>query len=158
MSGGARADRIADQVRELVSELLTFEVRDPGVGLVTVTHVKVAGDLQLATVYYTLVGDERERRDTSRALARATAFLRRRVAESLNLRRAPELRFHYDEHVERQQRVETLLEEIARERAAREQAGDPDAGGAAHGDATGPAQGAARPDEPTPKPSGGVTS
>jgi ribosome-binding factor A len=69
MSGGARADRIADQVRELVSELLTFEVRDPGVGLVTVTHVKVAGDLQLATVYYTLVGDERERRDTSRAAA-----------------------------------------------------------------------------------------
>jgi|SRR5690606_21884688 len=141
-------------VRELVSELLTFEVRDPGVGLVTVTHVKVAGDLQLATVYYTLVGDARERQDTSRALARATAFLRRRVAESLNLRRAPELRFHYDEHVERQQRVETLLAEIARERVAREQAADehPEAAG---DDAAAPS---VDPDAPKSGPSGGVTS
>lgn len=127
---GSRTERVADQVRELVSQLLSFEVRDPGVGLVTVTHVKVAGDLQLATVYYTLMGDDaRERKDTARALERATPFLRGRVAEMLNLRRAPELRFHYDEHLERQQRVESLLQEIATERAAREPAGPDDAAG-----------------------------
>jgi len=150
MTGGSRAERVADQVRDLVSQLLAFEVRDPGVGLVTVTHVKVAGDLQLATVYYTLMGDDaRERKDTARALDRATPFLRRRVAEDLNLRRAPELRFHYDEHLERQQRVETLLQEIAAERAAREAseapadapAGEarPDGAGEAPGDGTSPA-------------------
>lgn len=127
---GSRTERVADQVRELVSQLLSFEVRDPGVGLVTVTHVKVAGDLQLATVYYTLMGDDaRERKDTARALERATPFLRGRVAEMLNLRRAPELRFHYDEHLERQQRVESLLQEIATERAAREPAGQDGAAG-----------------------------
>jgi ribosome-binding factor A len=117
---GSRVERVADQVKELVSQLLSFEVRDPGVGLVTVTHVKVTGDLQLAQVYYTIIGDARERKETAKALERATAFVRRRVAEDLNLRRAPELRFHYDEHVERQERVEVLLQQIAAERAARE--------------------------------------
>jgi len=115
---GSRVERVADQVKELVSQLLSFEVRDPGVGLVTVTHVKVTGDLQLAQVYYTIIGDARERRETAKALERATAFVRRRVAEDLNLRRAPELRFHYDDHVERQERVETLLQQIAAEREA----------------------------------------
>jgi ribosome-binding factor A len=119
---GARADRIADQVRDLVSQILTFETKDPGIGLVTVTFVKVTPDLQLAQVYYTLVGDDADRRATAKALERATAFVRRRVAEDLNLRRAPEVRFHYDEHIERQARVETLLQEIAAEREAREQA------------------------------------
>jgi ribosome-binding factor A len=117
---GSRADRVADQVKELVSQLLAFEVRDPGVGLVTVTHVKVTGDLQLAQVYYTIIGDARERKETAKALERATPFVRRRVAEDLNLRRAPEIRFHYDEHVERQERVEVLLQQIAAEREARE--------------------------------------
>lgn len=117
---GSRAERVADQVRELVSQLLAFEVRDPGVGLVTVTHVKVTGDLSLAQVYYTLIGDDpKERRETAKALERATPYLRRRVAEAVNLRRATDLRFHYDEHVERQARVETLLQEIAAEREAR---------------------------------------
>lgn len=115
---GSRVERVADQVKELVSQLLSFEVRDPGVGLVTVTHVKVTGDLQLAQVYYTIIGDARERKETAKALERATAFVRRRVAEDLNLRRAPELRFHYDDHVERQERVETLLQQIAAEREA----------------------------------------
>jgi ribosome-binding factor A len=118
---GSRSERVSDQIRELVSQVLAFETRDPGIGLLTVTHVKVAGDLQLATIYYTLPGDDAaERRRTAKALERATPFVRGRVAEDLNLRRAPELRFHYDEHVERRQRVDSLLDEIAAEREARE--------------------------------------
>ncbi len=124
---GSRAERVADQVRELVSQLLAFDVRDPGVGLVTVTHVKVTGDLSLAQVYYTLIGDDpKERKETAKALERATPYLRRRVAEELNLRRATDLRFHYDEHIERQQRVETLLQQIAAEREGREAGATPD--------------------------------
>jgi ribosome-binding factor A len=116
---GSRTERVADQVKELVSQLLSFDVKDPGVGLVTVTHVKVTGDLSLATVYYTLMDDgPRERRETAKALERASPYLRRRVAEDLNLRRATDLRFHYDEHLERQQRVEALLQQIEAERLA----------------------------------------
>jgi ribosome-binding factor A len=116
---GSRSERIADQIRELVSQVLTFETRDPGIGLLTITHVKITADLQLAQIYYTMTGDAAERRATARALERATPYVRRRVAEDLNLRRAPEVRFHFDEHVERQERVELLLKEIAAEREAR---------------------------------------
>ena len=117
---GSRAERIADHIKDQVSQLLSFEVKDPAVGLLTVTHVKMASDMGLAHVYYTIVGDEVERRKTERALERATPFVRRRLAEDMNMRRAPDVRFHYDENVERQERVATLLQEIATERAARE--------------------------------------
>lgn len=117
---GSRAERIADQIKDQVSQLLTFEVKDPAIGLITVTHVAMTRDMGLAHVYYTIVGDETERRRTAKALERATAFVRRRLAEDLNLRRAPEVRFHYDENIERQARVESLLREIAAEREARE--------------------------------------
>ena len=119
---GSRAERIADQIKDQVSQLLAFEVKDPAVGLLTVTHVKLTSDMGLAHVYYTLVGDDVERRKTARALDRATAFVRRRLAEGMNMRRTPEVKFHYDENVERQERVETLLREIAAERDAREKA------------------------------------
>jgi ribosome-binding factor A len=117
---GSRAERIADHIKDQVSQLLSFEVKDPAVGLLTVTHVKMASDMGLAHVYYTLVGDEMERRKTERALERATPFVRRRLAEDMNMRRAPDVRFHYDENVDRQERVATLLQEIATERAERE--------------------------------------
>ena len=117
---GSRAERIADHIKDQVSQLLSFEVKDPAVGLLTVTHVKMASDMGLAHVYYTLVGDEVERRKTERALERATPFVRRRLAEDMNMRRTPDVRFHYDENVERQERVATLLQEIATERAERE--------------------------------------
>lgn len=117
---GSRAERIADHIKDAVSQLLSFEVKDPAVGLLTVTHVKMTSDMGLAHVYYTLIGDEVERRKTARALDRATPFVRRRLAEDLNMRRAPEVRFHYDENLERQERVESLLREIAAERTERE--------------------------------------
>ncbi len=119
-SSGSRAERIADQIKDQVSQLLAFEVKDPAIGLLTVTHVKMTSDMGLASVYYTLVGDEVERRRTARALERATPFVRRRLAEDMNMRRTPEVRFHYDENVERTERVETLLRQIASERAERE--------------------------------------
>lgn len=103
-----------------MAQLLSFEVKDPRIGLLTVTHVKLTSDMGLAHVYYTIVGDDAERARTARALERASAFVRRRVAEDMNLRRTPEIRFHYDENIERQERVEMLLRDIAAERAARE--------------------------------------
>ncbi|BCS34529.1 ribosome-binding factor A [Luteitalea sp. TBR-22] len=117
---GSRAERIADHIKDEVSQLLSFEVKDPAIGLLTVTHVKMTSDMGLAHVYYTLVGDEVERRKTAKALERATPFVRRRLAETMNMRRAPEVKFHYDENLERQERVETLLRQIASERAERE--------------------------------------
>ena len=108
----SRPERVGEEIREELTAILAREVRDPGLGLVTLTHVRMSGDLQSARVYYTVMGDEKSRRETARALERATPFLRRHVAARVRLRRVPELHFTFDESVSRGQRIEQLLEEI----------------------------------------------
>ena len=113
----SRPTRVADQIRVEISDLLAREVHDPGIGFLTVTHVKVTPDLQQARVYYTTLGDEKGRRETERALQRATAFLRRQLGSRLRLRRVPELQFFFDESIERQDRIERILQDLQNERA-----------------------------------------
>jgi ribosome-binding factor A len=124
----SREIRLAEQIRQEVGDILAREVRDPGIGFVTLTRVKVAPDLQQARVYYTTLGDPVERKQTARALDRALPFIRRALAARLNLRRVPELAFQFDESVTHQARVEELLEQIKRDDADR--AAEPAAGGA----------------------------
>ena len=113
MPQGTRPGRVADQLRAEVTELLAREVQDPGIGFLTITHVKVTPDLQVARLYYTTLGDERARRETDRALHRVTPFLRRHLGRRLRLKRVPELEFFFDEAVERGDRVERILQEIS---------------------------------------------
>lgn len=107
---------MADQLRAEITQLLAREVHDPGIGFLTVTHVKVTPDLQVARVYYTTLGDVKARRDSQRALQRASPFLRRHIARRLRLKRVPELEFFFDEAVERGDRVEQILQEISAQR------------------------------------------
>lgn len=109
---GSRPARIGEEIRQELADLLAREVHDPGIGFVTVTHVKVSADLQVARAYYTTLGDETARKNTAKALERAKPFLRRRIAGRLGLRRAPELAFQFDESIAREERIETLLQEI----------------------------------------------
>jgi ribosome-binding factor A len=121
-----RPDRVGDQIRERLSELLTRgAVHDPGIGFITLTRVKVSPDLQVARVYYTTLGDPNERRETARALERATPFLRRQVGGRLQLRRVPELQFEFDESIGHQDRVEQILRDLHEEEAQRTK-DDPD--------------------------------
>jgi ribosome-binding factor A len=119
MPQGSRPDRVADQIRAEVAELLAREVQDPGLGFVTVTRVKVTADLQIARIFYTSLGDDRARRATGRALDRATPFIRRQIGSRLRLRRVPEIQFAFDESVEQHERIERLLQEIHQTEAAR---------------------------------------
>jgi len=112
-----RPTRVGDQIRVEISDLLARAVQDPGIGFLTVTHVKVTPDLQQARVYYTTMADERGKRETQRALDRATPFLRRQLGGRLRLRRVPELQFFFDESIERQDRIERILQEIEAERS-----------------------------------------
>jgi ribosome-binding factor A len=109
---GSRAVRIGDQIRAELFELLHREVKDPGIGLLTITEVKVTSDLQIARVYYTTMGDDKARAQTRRALDRATPFLRRQVGQRLQLRRVPELEFFFDETVERADRIERIIQDL----------------------------------------------
>jgi len=115
MSHGSRPDRVGDLIRSELSVQLTRHVRDPGVRHVTVTHVRMSKDLQQARVFYTGPDATGERRETARALRRARPFLRRQLGQRLQLRHVPELRFEYDDSVERQSRMARLFEQIANE-------------------------------------------
>jgi ribosome-binding factor A len=111
---------VGDQIREELSDLLTRgAVHDPGIGFITLTRVKVSPDLQLARVYYTTMGDPKARRETEKALQRATPFFRRQVGSRLRLRRVPELEFRFDESVAHQDRIEQILRDLHDEEAQR---------------------------------------
>lgn len=126
MSQGSRPDRVADQIRSEIALMLSREVHDPGIGFVTLTRVHLSPDLQQARVLYTLLGDEKARASTARALQRAAPFLRRQLGSRLRLKRAPELRFQYDDSVAGQDRIEQLLNEIHAEDAGRQANEDDD--------------------------------
>jgi ribosome-binding factor A len=117
MPQGSRASRVGDQIRAELAELLTREVHDPGIGFLTITHVKVSPDLQQARAYYTTIGDAKARRESARALERATPFLRRHIGRRLRLKRVPELTFSFDETIEKNDRIERILQELNTERA-----------------------------------------
>jgi ribosome-binding factor A len=114
-----RVERVAEQIREEVSQILATEVADPGIGLITVTRVKVSPDLSLARIYWTTMGDAAERKKTAKALGRAAAFVRHLLATRMSLRRSPEVTFLFDESVAAQDRVEQILLELKQEEAAR---------------------------------------
>jgi ribosome-binding factor A len=119
MGQGSRPDRVGEELRQELSLLLLREVHDPGIGLVTLTRVKVSPDLQMARVYYTSIGDDKARAETKKALDRATPFLRRQIGSRIRLRRVPEIRFEFDRSVENQDRIEKILLDLEEERQAR---------------------------------------
>jgi ribosome-binding factor A len=122
-----RPERVGDQIRSELAQLLSRDVQDPGIGFLTLTHVRVTPDLQLARVYYTTLGDEKAQRDSARALKRAAPFLKRQLGQRLRLRRVPELEFFYDESIARHDRIEQILQELKAEGAATDgQTGDDD--------------------------------
>src|SRR5215210_2259768 len=117
MPQGTRASRVGDQIRAELAELLAREVHDPGIGFLTISHVKVSPDLQQARVYYTIMGDAKARNDSARALERATPFLRRHVGRRLQLKRVPELSWFFDDSIEKNDRIERILQELNTGRA-----------------------------------------
>jgi len=117
MAQGTRPQRVGEEIRHELAELIARQVHDPGIGFLTITRVKVSSDLQNARVYYTCIGDEKARKETDRALGRATPFLRRNIGQRLRLRRVPELQFFYDANIETQDRIERIMLDLEAERA-----------------------------------------
>lgn len=122
----SRPERVGDQILQEITTLLARSVQDPGIGFITITRVKVTPDLQLARVYYTSIGDEKEQKQTAKALERVKPFLRRQIAQRIQLRRAPELEFRYDESIADLDNVEKLLQQVREERRQYELANPPE--------------------------------
>ncbi len=115
MANGERAAKVADRIREVIAKRLEKGLRDPRLGFVTITDVRVTGDLQHASVFYTVYGSPEERADSAAALKAATGLLRTEVGKNLNTRLTPSLEFIADAIPENAAAIESLLIE-ARER------------------------------------------
>jgi ribosome-binding factor A len=114
---GERQARLADRIRVLIAERLEKGLRDPRLGFVTITDVRVTGDLQHASVFYTVLGTPEEREGTAAALRGATGMLRSEVGKGLGVRLTPSLEFIPDAIPENADHISALLRE-ARERDA----------------------------------------
>jgi ribosome-binding factor A len=110
-----RPERVADTLREEISQIVGYELEDPRVTGVTVTDVRLSDNLKTARVYVTINGDEAEHREALAALRHAAPYVRKQVGLSLNLPRTPEIHFVRDRVEEEGERVDKLLLEIERE-------------------------------------------
>jgi ribosome-binding factor A len=133
MADPARAKKIADRIKVLVAETLEYRVKDERLGFVTITDVRVTGDLQNASVFYTVFGGESERLETAAALESAKGKLRSAVGKGIGIRLTPTLEFIPDALPEGAAHLEDLLlvakqrdAEVANAAARASYAGDPD--------------------------------
>lgn len=106
-----RGRRIADQIQRELSEIIRMELKDPRVGLITITDVEVTQDNAHAKVFFTALGEPVQQEAATRALNHAAGFLRSALAKVLKLRTVPQLRFDYDVSVERGVRLSKLIDE-----------------------------------------------
>ena len=105
-----RMRRVDEAMREVLSDAITSELKDPRVGFVTVTAVETSSDLRHARVYVSVLGTDAERRRSLDGLRSAHGFLQRRVADELHVKNTPTLEFAYDDTAERGQRIADLIE------------------------------------------------
>lgn len=109
---GRRADRVAESVRALVAELLIRDIKDPRIGMVTLTAVELTDDLRHGRVFFSCVGDEAARERSLNGLRSASGFIRAQVGRRLQLRYAPELTFVFDPTPEAVGRLASLLHSV----------------------------------------------
>ncbi|MDD7401541.1 MAG: 30S ribosome-binding factor RbfA [Eubacteriales bacterium] len=115
-----RKERVAGEVQRILIEVLYGEINDPRIPhLLSVNEVQMNRDLSLATIYVSTMGDDDEKQEMMEGLNQAKGFLRTRVAEGINLRVAPDLRFVLDESLERGNRMSAFIDQVRAEDAAR---------------------------------------
>lgn len=117
----SRTLRVGEQIRRELADLLRTEIKDPGMGMVTVGDVEVSKDLSHARVYFTVLGDAQVAAASGKALSRASGFLRRELGRRMRLRVVPELHFVFDDSEIKGARVDALIEEAMRSDRARGQ-------------------------------------
>lgn len=112
MAKSFRQERLNENIKELLSELILKEIKDPRIGFVTITSVKVSADLMTAKVYFSVMGSEAERQESRKGLISASRFMRRVVGDQLKLHHVPEFRFVYDDSLDKAMKIEEVLKEI----------------------------------------------
>lgn len=133
MADSPRARRLAGRIRQIVASYIESQIKDPRLGMVTVTDVKITGDLHDASVYYTVLGDDVERADSAAALEAAKGQIRSEVGRQTGVKFTPTVSFYLDELPQSAQHIDELLAvarqadaQVEQARAHAVPAGDPD--------------------------------
>ena len=113
--GQGRPQRLGDLIQRELSELIRLELRDPRVGMITLTSVDVSPDMSHAKVFFTML-EKDKLADTLQGLARSAGFLRSQLAKRIKMYTTPELRFEYDESIERADRLSRLIDSAVRKK------------------------------------------
>ncbi len=112
MAKSFRMERLNESVKELLSELLMGRIKDPRIGFVTITSVKISPDLLTAKVFFSVMGGKEERLESRKGLESARNFMRKTVSKELKLHHVPEFRFIYDDSLDKAIAIEEALKEI----------------------------------------------
>ena len=112
MARSYRKERLNESIKELLGELILNRIKDPRVGLVTITGVEVSPDLATAKVYYSVMGDEDQRQESKDGLLSAKNFLRKVVSRELKLKNTPDFRFIYDDTLDRSFDIEDAIRKM----------------------------------------------
>jgi ribosome-binding factor A len=115
----SRSQRVVEQIRRELAELIRLEVKDPRVGFITLTDVEITPDYAHAKVYFTSMTGEADVPEILRGLRRASGFLRRELGRRVRIHTTPELHFHYDRSVEQGSRLSKLIDDVVREDESR---------------------------------------
>jgi ribosome-binding factor A len=110
-----RANRVGEQMKKELSDIIGRKIKDPRIGFVTVTDVQVTGDLQQAKVYISVLGDEEQKENTLKGLAKAKGFIRTEIGHRIRLRKTPEILFEWDESMAYGNRINSLIHQLHRE-------------------------------------------
>ena len=111
MTEGTRPGRVSEEFREILAEEIP-KLKDPRIGFVTVTYVRVTPDLRMARVFYTVMGDEMERKATAAGLRSARAHLRQVIGGQIRIKTLPDLAFEEDRSIEAADRIDRLIREL----------------------------------------------
>jgi len=116
MAEGKRSDRVADLVQKEISDMLLRSIKDPRIGFVTVTRVKVSADCRSARIYFSVVGSEEERNRSMDGLNSAKGFLRKELGRRVSLRYTPDLIFQFDPSIEYAIHMEEVFHRLHEEK------------------------------------------
>jgi ribosome-binding factor A len=112
MADSRRLVKFAGNIKKEISFIIDRKVQDPEKGFITINAVKVSPDLKIASIYYTVLGDEEQKEKSKRVLERSNGFIRNELKPSIKSRWLPELRFFYDDTIEQADKINILIHKI----------------------------------------------
>ena len=111
-----RLERLSNDIKHHICDIISRHVKDPRLGFITITEVKVSPDMHHAKIYFTVLGEGKEKKDSQDAINSASGFIRKELASCMNIRYTPELDFRLDEAKECSKNIDDIFKKIQQER------------------------------------------